>query len=221
MMYVAVTRAEHRCYMGLVNDSSNSDSALNTALGIPKDSLNDCKSKEPAHASLAQWLDEHVFEIQRNTALAHAAIENPAFDNNTQSNSSAVHVDILPTVLPAYATESLDVIPVFVDAKLTDRAAWVISSFSNLSRFQRGDSAGNYDVSSPNQISLHAIETSSEHRTIDIDSMAEQPSDSSAEALLEKRAKDSTSMRFELEKGADTGNLLHTILEQVDFHSPD
>lgn len=231
LMYVAVTRAEHRCYMGLVNDSSNSDSALNTALGIPKETLNDCKSKEPAHADLAAWLDKHVFEMQFNvipdktipdkTTEKDAALNNITFDKDMHSNSNAVNVDILPTVSNMYPTESIHTIPVFVDAKLTHRAAWVISSFSNLSRFQRSDSAGNYDVSSPNQISLHAIETSSEHRTFNIDNMAEQPSNISAEALLAKRTKDSNTIRFQLEKGADTGNLLHDILEQVDFHSPD
>ena len=226
LMYVAVTRAEHRCYMGLVNDLSNSDSALNTALGIPTEILNDCKSKEHPHTGLAAWLDEYVFEKQFSTtpdetADTNTALDDITFDKNRQSNSNAVNVDILPTVSTMYPTKSTPIIPAYVSPNVTHRAAWIISSFSNLSRFQRSDSAGNYDVSSPNQISLHAIETSSEHRTINIDSTAEQQSTISADTQLAMRPKDSNTIRFQLEKGADTGNLLHDILEQVDFHSPD
>lgn len=226
LMYVAVTRAEHRCYMGLVNDLSNSDSALNTALGIPTEILNDCKSKEHPHTGLAAWLDEYVFEKQFSTtpdktADTNTTLDDITFDKNRQSNSNAVNVDIFPTASTMYPTKSIPIIPAYVSPNVTHRAAWIISSFSNLSRFQRSDSAGNYDVSSPNQISLHAIETSSEHRTINIDSTAEQQSTISADPQLAMRPKDSNTIRFQLEKGADTGNLLHDILELVDFHSPD
>ena len=217
LMYVAVTRAEHRCYMGLVNDVSNGDSALNAALGVPKQTLNDCKSKEPANASLVTWLQEHIFETYHNSAVDHDVLDNATSEKNTQSSSSAVNVDMLPKMSTAYKTDSSHAIPPFLDAKLTSRAAWVISSFSNLSRFQRSDSASNYDVSSPNQISLHAIESSSEHRVSSSDYSAEQLS----EIPSETRDIKANAIRFTLEKGAETGNLLHDILEQVDFHSPD
>jgi exodeoxyribonuclease V beta subunit len=193
LLYVAVTRAEHRCYLGLVDDVSNSESALNTALGIPSHILNDVKSDEQAHAQLEGWLQ-------------------------TIEQSSIVDVDITPCAQSRYQQDTPVDIPDFCDATLASRSAWIISSFSNLSRFQRSDNAGYYDVAQPNQLSLHAIESPSEHRGIvletDQETLPEKDTDNESNASAQ-------SIRFQLEKGADTGNLLHDILENVDFNLPD
>jgi exodeoxyribonuclease V beta subunit len=209
LMYVAVTRAEHRCYLGLVNDISNSESALNSALGIPRETLNDCKSKDPAHTKVVDWMNTHVFETDHE-----ASVDDTLYSN---SNSSAVNVDITPVTSSAYKGVAEVVIPPFVDAKLAKRSAWIISSFSNLSRFHKSENNSYYDVASPNQISLHAIETAGEHKVVN----ADLTSDGVSELALEEISTNPFAIRYQLEKGADTGNLLHDILEQVDFHSPD
>jgi len=207
LMYVAVTRAEHRCYLGLVNDISNSESALNSALGIPKETLNECKSTDVAHTKALDWMNTHVFETDRTSSV----------DGVWCSNSSAVNVDIMPVVSNKYQGVADAVMPPFVDAKLAKRSAWIISSFSNLSRFHKSEGNGYYDVASPNQISLHAIETEGEHEVVSSD----LASDGLSELALGQTGTNPSAIRYQLEKGADTGNLLHDILEQVDFQSPD
>ncbi|MFQ3206386.1 MAG: exodeoxyribonuclease V beta subunit [Glaciecola sp.] len=207
LMYVAVTRAEHRCYLGFVNDISNSESALNSALGIPKETLNECKSEDPAHTKVEEWMNTHVFEPNHGSSV----------DGTLNCNSSAVNVDITPVMSSTYKGLAKVVIPPFVDATLAKRSAWIISSFSNLSRFHKNENNGYYDVASPNQISLHAIETAGEHKVIS----ADFASDGISEQAFETANTNPFAIRYQLEKGADTGNLLHDILEQVDFHSPD
>ncbi|MFQ3249557.1 MAG: exodeoxyribonuclease V beta subunit [Glaciecola sp.] len=187
LLYVAVTRAEHRCYLGIVDDVSNSDSALNTALGIPSGVLNDCKAldAEP-HSLLPAWL---------------GAVD----------ESSIADVNVRPQALNQYEMQSDIMLPEYVDATLSQRSAWLISSFSNLSRFQRNNSVGHYDLAQPNQISLHAIESASEHSSIGVELPNETP---------QSKYEDKSAIRYQLEKGADTGNLLHDILEDVDFTDP-
>ena len=188
LLYVAVTRSEHRCYLGIVDDLSNSDSALNSALGIPRDVLNDCKAMDTEpHSLLPKWL-EGIDE------------------------SSVVGVDEIPQAINQYQMHSESVVPEFIEARLSKRAAWIISSFSNLSRFQKSSSSGHYDVAQPNQISLHAIETDSEHAPTASEYLSEVETDN---------GESTTAIRYQLEKGADTGNLLHDILENVDFSAPD
>jgi exodeoxyribonuclease V beta subunit len=210
LMYVAVTRAEYRCYLGVVNDISNAESALNSALGIPNESLNDCKSKDPAHSKTMDWLATHVFEI--NDAVS---------EDGVLHSSSAVNVDITPVMSSTHQAPAEIVVPSFVDAKLTKRSAWIISSFSNLSRFHKSDNNGYYDVASPNQISLHAIETASEHKIVSIETRTDELLDQASAQTSQNISENSLAIRYQLEKGADTGNLLHDILEQVDFHAPD
>jgi exodeoxyribonuclease V beta subunit len=207
LMYVAVTRAEHRCYLGFVNDISNSESALNSALGIPKETLNECKSDNPAHTKALDWMITHVFEPEHEASG----------DGTLHSSSSAVNVDVTPVISNVYQELTELVIPPFVDAKLAKRSAWIISSFSNLSRFHKSDNNSYYDVASPNQISLHAIETASEHKAVN----GELTADGFSEQVLETSSTHPFAIRYQLEKGADTGNLLHDILEQVDFHTPE
>jgi len=211
LMYVAVTRAEHRCYLGLVNDISNSESALNSALGLPKESLNSCKSSDPAHSKAIDWMNIHVFETNLEGSV----------DGTLHSNNSAVNVDITPVMSSAYQGVTEVAIPSVVEAKLAKRSAWIISSFSNLSRFHKSDNNSYYDVASPNQISLHAIETPSEHNVVSIDMRADGLAGLSSEYASEQTSVNPFAIRYQLEKGADTGNLLHDILEQVDFYSPD
>jgi exodeoxyribonuclease V beta subunit len=211
LIYVAVTRAEYRCYLGIVNDISNSESALNLALGIPNEILNDCKSEVPAHLQVMDWLTTHVFETN-DAVSANGALH---------SSSCAVNVDISPVMSSTYQAPAEIPVPVFVDAKLAKRSAWIISSFSNLSRFHKSDNNSYYDVASPNQISLHAIETENEHKIVSIETRTDELLDQASAQTSDNTSENLLAIRYQLEKGADTGNLLHDILEQVDFHSPD
>lgn len=178
LLYVAVTRAEYRCYLGLVVDHSNDESALNVALNM------------------------------QDAGVSQSTLETRLSD----SHSGIVNVSESTRLDAQYAPISHEQRPVFIDANLAPRAAWIISSFSNLSRFQRHDDTGHYDVASPNQLSLHAIELPKEHTIVDADSAIDL--DSATEAR-------ERTLRFTLEKGADTGNLLHDILENVDFNQAD
>lgn len=266
LLYVAVTRAEYRCYLGVVDDVSNSDSALNVALGIPSEVLNDCKSQEAGQSSLQHWLAKHVFcGNEEHTDIAHKPTYSDSVDklghaDNAEHEQLTTHSCMVDANQPpsAHSRYKADVelaIPEFVEAKLAGRSAWIVSSFSNLSRFQRNDSAAQYDVAQPNQLSLHAVELPSEHNAFSIEqnassaeethagkvsviiSQSNQAESAQAQAQSDPASEDqylteqdssekaseqsSMAIRYQLKKGADTGNLLHDILENVDFHSPD
>jgi exodeoxyribonuclease V beta subunit len=90
-----------------------------------------------------------------------------------------------------------------------------------LSRFHKSDNNSYYDVASPNQISLHAIETENEHKIVSIETRTDELLDQASAQTSDNTSENLLAIRYQLEKGADTGNLLHDILEQVDFHSPD
>ena len=230
LLYVAITRAEYRCYLGMIDDVVNAKSSLHSILDTPEHVfLKPIDSNEftqdNVQCELVNWMTQHIISKVTDKGIASPS---QAEINPFDPNSSIVNVDQAPVILNINnAAEKIKPeTPDFLSLDISKRSAWLISSFSNLSRFQKNNDKQYYDVAIPNQISLHAIETAGEHLTLltpQTLSLSPQDPLSKQQTLLPEdgQAEAPNSLRFSLKKGADTGNLLHDILEQVDFNSPD
>ncbi|MDT0626851.1 exodeoxyribonuclease V subunit beta [Alteromonas sp. W364] len=204
LLYVAITRAEHRCYLGLVDDIKTANSSLNRSLGIPSRVLNSSNEKEAASNTLLPWMLANVCENkQQNSANEETVtcnhnslivvgdgfleLEAPAFANRDK------HTEHEPQLMTAFETLAVGT-----------RLPWIISSFSNISRFTASHDNEHFDIAQPKQLTLHKVESNLEHKT-------------HAREYNNTEQNLPTELRFTLKKGAETGNLLHDILENVDF----
>jgi exodeoxyribonuclease V beta subunit len=218
LLYVAITRAEHRCYLGMIDDAVNANSSLHLILNTPVQAFyehnnNHETAEDVSQCELASWLSEHALSQKTNGISFQEQV------NKLDPNSCFVDVDNAPLIKSVIEEKEAFLAPEFLSLDIAQRSAWIMSSFSNLSRFQKDSDKQQYDVAIPNQISLHSIETANEHLTLvtQRDFLS-----SNAESTLEDDVKSPVNtLRYSLKKGADTGNLLHDILEQVDFNSPD
>jgi exodeoxyribonuclease V beta subunit len=184
LLYVAVTRAEKRCYI------------LSTAF--------DNYEKSPLGKTL-KW----SAETDIATSLQQLAQDNP----------EEVALDVLDNYLPEEklseekllkeASVSSNIDSTYDDTKVIAEPEvarfngkierdWWLSSFSALSKNLRHNG-----VSAPDRDNQEAILGDEQ------DNMFNAPTNSSK------------ALRFTLTKGAQTGNLLHDILEQTDFSAPD
>ena len=204
LLYVAITRAEYRCYLGLVDHVKTANSSLNRSLGIPTAVLDSGNEKEAASNSLLPWLVEHVCEHTETSSV----VDEPALHNH---NSLIVVSDgfqesnVLELTKGAKHTDTNSELSTECRSlEVESRHAWIISSFSNISRFTAPHDSEYFDIAQPNQLSLHKVEFAQEHKTPVV----------GPENAPQKQA---TELRFTLKKGAETGNLLHDILENVDF----
>jgi exodeoxyribonuclease V beta subunit len=165
LLYVAITRAIHRCYLGVTPFANSQHSALGRALNITKSA-----ELYPALKSLADSEPESI-RLTTITTQATAAGDNITRDEQ----QAAINVP---------------------DFKGHIERNWWLSSFSALTRNLRHGGS----VSLP------------EREDDDLNSQPPTADDQLAPMALE--------LRFALKKGADTGNLLHDILERVDFSAP-
>ncbi|WP_218311985.1 exodeoxyribonuclease V subunit beta [Alteromonas antoniana] len=164
LLYVAVTRAAHRCYLGVAEFRQHQQSALARALGMTDDTgweaLIDAVTKEGG---------DHT------TRLSASAL--PAHDADT------THEMPLPDTLT------------YREFTGTVEEAWRLYSFSALAR---------------QQIVVRQSERDAESVTVP---------DTGASAL--PPANQALPFRFTFTKGAEAGNLLHDVLEHLDFSDPD
>ena len=160
LLYVAITRAAHRCYLGVAPFKNSIHSPLGLTLKLSDDS----KWEESLQA-LARSSNGSSALIHLNESMLNKTIH-----RQTQNNKE--HYTVSELNHP-------------VDSK------WSLSSFSSLIR----DSYTAYTDRLDQK----------EH----IDDEAEERSVKNTSQLL----------RFALRKGADTGNLLHDILEHTNFNT--
>jgi exodeoxyribonuclease V beta subunit len=168
LLYVAVTRAERRCYILTTAFDKAENSPLGRAL------------KWQAQQNIEQSLQQLMTDEPDSISLLVLS---------TQNNSSELNAQQMQ--LPATLGE-LGKVATFNGKIERD---WWLSSFSALSKNLRHGG-----VSSP-----------------DRDSSAEKASALTSQTSITA----SILLRFNIAKGAHTGNLLHDILEHTDFSNPD
>lgn len=157
LLYVAITRASHRCYLGIAESKHSEQSALGRIL---------------QREDFADWCNAAqaiVAEGASHTALI-TTVEKVALPNNE---------DTLQTLQCETFTRALD-------------DNWRLYSFSALTR--------------------QAAHTTFRHRE------AEVTQDELAALRVSVRQQE---LRFQLKAGAQSGNLLHDLLEVTDFSAPD
>lgn len=192
LLYVSLTRPILRCYLGVFALEASNKSALMRALGI---SVN---SKESGDAGV----------------LVHEDIKN-------------ILADISPNVFVTMADKLIPISQPLPEQIVQDTSLlpftgninkmWQVTSFSKLSRLLI---AGLYDDSPygyMNAVNLSFSRDDEEDSSIPI-----QAVENSINSELKLTSYDdiATSYRFVFPKGPDAGNLLHDVLEQIDFTSP-
>jgi exodeoxyribonuclease V beta subunit len=192
----------------MVDDSKYQYSSLNLALGVDIYDTED--------ATLLSWLQTNV--IQGNEQTQALMVVSDGGNISTESDSGQPsNIASLSSASPSGATTQV----ALPELSLAPRYPWLLSSFSNMARFQQSGSHENYDLARPNELSLHAVEQPNEHNISELVKLSHDAefADDASVIDLDNRVSDS-SLRFTLKKGADTGNLLHDILENVDFVEP-
>ncbi|MBF0264291.1 MAG: exodeoxyribonuclease V subunit beta [Gammaproteobacteria bacterium] len=165
LLYVAVTRASHRCYLG-ISPFENNKSANASELS-PLGQLLKLKSK-------AQWQEKLELLIEGNSRLIDAS----ALLQQSISHAQVVEVKTKDDLFAqSFNHPSID-------------ESWMIRSFTSLSR--------------SHSIYIHRLD-----KQDDIDDGTDEPKNLFDPGLLP--------LRFNLKKGADSGNLLHEIFEKIDF----
>ncbi|MED5235384.1 MAG: 3'-5' exonuclease, partial [Pseudomonadota bacterium] len=207
LAYVAVTRAAHRCYMGVVPLTNNERSALARALGVGGDGsnndwssvLNRVADEDASHAS---HIDGDEFEEVYN-----------GFEQE----------DELPQLTALQFTG-------------TASEEWRLYSFSAMSRLttaganqsvETGTAAESGATTEPLSQTLPSVPVLQTIRDEEVyasdplmGEMGTIDADINSSAGIESTVSKSD-LRFTLEKGASAGNLLHDILEHSDFSAPD
>ncbi|MBF7073033.1 UvrD-helicase domain-containing protein [Glaciecola sp. MH2013] len=206
LLYVAITRAEHRCYLGYIDDKKSENSALNLVLGVPQEVHNTYHADDEAHSLLLAWFYSQLIEANSKTQ-SMMTIGTEWAASTERSRSSFQEQGDQGSSLLRSSPAPLD---------LQERKPWIISSFSNMLRFQSSSSKTSFDIAKPNELSMHAVESSLEH------SATLTPLINANDSLFELSAQNeklssTDKFRFTMKKGADAGNLLHDILEHIDF----
>ena len=199
LAYVAVTRAAHRCYMGVVPLANNEKSALARALGVSGDSGSN------------DWTSV-LSRVAQEDASHTSHIDGDEFD---EVYSVFEQEDELPklSVLQFSGTASEE---------------WRLYSFSAMSRLTTVSTGANTPVVEPlgqTLPSVPVIQTIRDEEVYAADSpvggealFGVSGTDPSFSAATTTSKSD---LRFTLEKGASAGNLLHDILENNDFSAPE
>lgn len=180
LLYVAVTRAEKRCYILSSAFEHFDKSPLGKSLKWTADT--------DIPAQLMQLAQDNPNEI----ALEVLDNYNVSNELDNSCNDSDVN-ELISNKVANFKTESRASVAKFKGKIERD---WWLSSFSALSKNLRHDG-----VSSPDRDTQ--IQVSAEEQ-------------SSHKAMLNTEPE----LRFTLTKGAQTGNLLHDILEHTDFSAP-
>ncbi|MFQ3190401.1 MAG: exodeoxyribonuclease V beta subunit [Paraglaciecola sp.] len=166
LLYVAITRAVHRCYVCVTPFDQSELSPLGKTL-----KLKELDDLEPALLALAD---------SEPDAISLIRVDEIEFERNKNSKNSNNCSIIEPELFHGHIERN-----------------WGISSFSALTRNVRHTNT----ISTPER-----QDDSSDTLHTDIVTLAT------------KNAK--LPLRFAIKKGADTGNLLHDILERTDFSHP-
>jgi exodeoxyribonuclease V beta subunit len=191
LLYVAVTRAEKRCYILSTAFDHFDKSPLGKTLKW--------SSETDIPSGLAQLAQDNpneiAVEVLDNYLGDHLA--DCLADGDIDANSNEVESEVRRKL--AAINKSLASVAQF-DGKI--ERDWWLSSFSALSKNLRHNG-----VSAPDRDNQEASATYNQDTEHDYGNGS----------LVDSR----NELRFTLTKGAQTGNLLHDILEHTDFSTPD
>ena len=200
LAYVAVTRAAHRCYMGVIPLANNEKSALARALGVSgKEGLGN------------EW----------SSVLRRVAEED-------ESHASYIDGDEFVEVYSGF--EQNEVIPQLTALQFTGTASeeWRLYSFSAMSRLTTTGTVNNTEKAEDTNQNLPSVPVLQTIRDEEIFALNTLSADgeildgmtSHHQPFVEMSLVTRSDLRFTLEKGASAGNLLHDILEHSDFSDP-
>ena len=195
LAYVAVTRAAHRCYMGIIPLDGNEKSPLARALGVGGPSANSAEQQP------RDW----------TTALTAINNEPDAFTRHISADDVE---EIYTGVVQDTHTTELSTLA-FTG---TDREDWRLFSFSAISRLT---AYGNVAIPSQDRQTIPVLQTVRDEEIDTPKNMVDLHY--SGESELETQAsplESADKIRFTLTKGASAGNLLHDLLEINDFSAP-
>ena len=201
LAYVAVTRAAHRCYMGVIPLANNEKSALARALGLSGD-----------ESTNRDW----------PSVLRRVAEED-------ESHASYIDGDEFEEIYSGF--EQGDAIPQLTALQFTGTASeeWRLYSFSAMSRLTTVGSVKSTDTVEGAGQSLPSVPVLRTVRDEEVYALDTLSTDGeilgaidvdSHTPLTQTSAVTKNDLRFTLEKGASAGNLLHDILEHSDFSAP-
>ena len=192
LLYVAVTRAEKRCYILSTAFDSFQKSPLGKTLkwetetDIPA-SLQQLAQDNPSEVGLEVFDNYLSPETSPEETLSKQSITSSSISNNHSESKATVNASVNLLLNPEVA-------------KFNGRIErdWWLSSFSALSKNLRHNG-----VSAPDRDNQEIVLVDEQ------------------EAMFTAPIHHNLALRFSLTKGAQTGNLLHDILEQTDFSAPD
>ena len=195
LTYVAVTRAAHRCYMGVLPLDGNEKSALGRAMkiGEARDDTGEPVSWEDALTLLDSEHDAHARYINADEFNeVYSAFEE-------DQNIDALHAQQ------------------FNGTASEDWRLYSFSALSRLSQFAGGTASHNSkntgEANAQNIPSIPVVQTQRDEEVY----FEDVPFNSA----FENDRLDKNQLRFTLEKGASAGNLLHDLLEHNDFSAPE
>jgi exodeoxyribonuclease V beta subunit len=186
LLYVGITRAVHRCYLGIGKQTDFEKSALFTLLeqqgvGDPSTGVSVLSQAAPELFRSASFTSDEIPLVYKQDA---------------DKDSSGL--------ITSMFTGSSD-------------QAWQIESFSKISRQQKQvdltEKDRDEDALSNQKTDYSALPANDVEKSPETPkSVAKDTATAGVDATLD--------YRFRIERSADTGNLLHNILEDHDFHTP-
>lgn len=194
LLYVSLTRPILRCYLGVFTLASSNKSALMRALNLSVNNKECDDSGRFVYTSIKQYLDD----ISPFLFVSMAD-------------------DLLPIKqdLPEAEVNDVGLLPLIGNIN----RKWQLTSFSKLSRKLTSDSLTDrhYDIPSESGLNFSRDEEESKSPSIKVSFEAFNTLESNANTADQLVI----SYRFIFPKGPDAGNLLHDILELIDFTLPD
>ncbi len=179
LLYVAVTRASHRCYIGLAPLNNSIYSGMGLTLKVKNDT--------DWERCLTELVSSPGADIpDKSNCLIRITSETP-----------------LPEKGKAVVTETASLTPARFQATLDDQ--WRLASYSTMKKSAYQQATERQDKKDRDELS---DDTS-------------QGGKAAGQTLSELTTSEENLLRFTLKKGSKTGDLLHDILEQVDFSHPD
>ncbi len=181
LFYVAVTRASHRCYIGLAPIDENS---VRSGVGLVLKVANN-----------TQW------QTQLEALIPSSGVN---FAGSSMANPSNKLISItsetaLPKKIKTDATQAESLTPASFTTCLDDQ--WQLASYSMMKKSAYQQRAERQDQK-------------------DRDEWSDKVPAENAPTVLAVSGQ-AVPLRFSLKKGSETGDLLHDILEHIDFANPD
>ena len=193
LLYVSLTRPILRCYLGVFSSVSCNTSALSRALNL---CVNKDEEDDDLGATTAHKLQQNLSDIRQDIFICIA--DKPLVINN---------------IIPAKTVPALSVLSF---SHILNRA-WQVTSFSKLAQ-KFTQSANVIDTHQPDLYPDTKPYVLSDNNINDINELSFTRDEEGASVQISNNTQND--YRFTFEKGANAGNVLHDVLEIIDFSAP-